>query len=93
VTTPQLAVGMFEGAAFSASAVDCRPGDVLALLTDGLAEVFDREQREWGFERAKQVLAESSREPLPAIADRLLAAARGHGEQTDDQTVLLVRRK
>jgi hypothetical protein len=29
---------------------------------------------------------------LPAIADRLIAGARKHGGQTDDQALLLIRR-
>ena len=47
VTTPQLAVGMFEDAVFTSTRVECRRGDVLALLTDGLIEVFDARNRSW----------------------------------------------
>jgi hypothetical protein len=93
VTTPQIAVGMLEGTTFTSAPVDCRPGDVLALLTDGLVEVFDGGQQELGLDWAKGVLASSGGgDPLSAIADRLLAGARAHGAQMDDQTVLLIRR-
>ena len=91
VTSPQIAVGMFDGTTFSSSQADCRPGDLFALLTDGLIEVFDGEQ-ELGLDWAKGVLAASGNQPLSAIADRLLAGARAHGTQIDDQTVLLIRR-
>jgi hypothetical protein len=37
-------------------------------------------------------LGELADRPLEEIADRLLAGARGHGVQLDDQTVLLIRR-
>jgi hypothetical protein len=92
VTAPQIAVGMFDGTTFSSSPVECRPGDLFALLTDGLIEVFDGDRQELGFEWAKGVLASSGDRPLSAIADRLLAGARAHGAQIDDQTVLLIRR-
>jgi serine phosphatase RsbU (regulator of sigma subunit) len=92
VTTPQLALGMFADATFTSAHVDCRSGDVLALLTDGLIEVFDTADRELGFEWAKTVLGELADRPLQEIADRLLAGARSHGAQLDDQTVLLIRR-
>ncbi len=68
------------------------PGDLFALLTDGLIEVFDAERNELGFEWAKPVLRSSGNQPLSAIADRLLADARAHGSQLDDQTILLIRR-
>jgi hypothetical protein len=92
VTTPQMAIGMFEGTSFDASPVDCLPGDLFALLTDGLIEVFDGRQQELGLEWAKGVLQASSAQPLSVIADRLLAGARAHGAQLDDQTLLLMRR-
>lgn len=92
VTTPQLALGMFADATFTSAHVECRSGDLLALLTDGLIEVFDTADRELGFEWAKRVCGELADRPLREIADRLLAGARSHGAQRDDQTVLLIRR-
>lgn len=93
VTTPQLAVGMFDAVDFQASIVECRCGDLLVLMTDGITEVFDNEQRELGFEHATQLVAAHSTQPLAEIAERLVAAARAHGAQSDDQTVLLIRRR
>jgi serine phosphatase RsbU (regulator of sigma subunit) len=93
VTTPQLAVGMFDAVDFQASIVECRCGDLLVLMTDGITEVYDSEQRELGFEHAKQLAAAHSTQPLAEIAERLVTAARAHGAQLDDQTVLLIRRR
>ena len=62
-------------------------------MTDGITEVFDSEQRELGFEHAKQFVAAHSTRPLAEIAEGLLAAVRAHGAQLDDQTVLLIRRR
>lgn len=93
VTTSQLAVGMFDGVAFQASPVECRDGDLLVLMTDGITEVFDDERRELGFESAKDLVAAHSTRPLAEITERLVGAARAHGAQLDDQTVLLIRRR
>jgi hypothetical protein len=91
ITSPQLAVGMFQDARFESQAVDWQPGDLLALVTDGLLEVFDGQNRELGLSWAREVLASHSGRPLAEIAGRLLAGARAHGPQLDDQTVLLIR--
>jgi hypothetical protein len=93
VTTPQLAVGMFAEATFASTRVECRNGDLLALLTDGLVEVVDTGNRELGFEWAKAALATVANRPLADIADHLLAGARNHGAQLDDQSILLIRRR
>ena len=77
---------------FEAHEIDWQPGDVLALVTDGLLEVFDTQDRELGLAGMRQVLAAHHDRPLAEIAERLLAAARAHGPQLDDQTVLLIRR-
>ena len=92
VTSPQLAVGMFDGTTFTSSSIECLPGDVFALLTDGLIEVFNEQRDDLGFDWAKDVLKSSGDQPLAAIADRMLADARAHGKQIDDQTLLLIRR-
>lgn len=93
ITSPQLAVGMFPDARFEAQTIEWQPGDLLALVTDGLLEVFDAQNRDLGLEWARQMLAAHSDRPLADIADRLLAGARAHGPQLDDQTVLLIRRR
>jgi serine phosphatase RsbU (regulator of sigma subunit) len=92
VTSPQMAVGMFDDTRFGSTMVECQPGDLFALLTDGLIEVFDGQRRELGLDWAKGMLQDHRDQPLSAIADRLLAGARGHGAQIDDQSVLLIRR-
>jgi len=91
LTSPQLAIGMFPDVTYDAHSIDWQPGDLLALVTDGLIEVFDAQDRELGLAGAGRVLVENHHRPLAEIADRLLAQARQHGPQLDDQTVLLIR--
>jgi sigma-B regulation protein RsbU (phosphoserine phosphatase) len=92
ITTPQRAIGMFPNTGFEVQVADWQPGDLLALVTDGLLEVFDRQDRELGLAWAGQVIGGHGQRPLGEIAERLLAGARAHGPQLDDQTVLLIRR-
>jgi hypothetical protein len=40
----------------------------------------------------KSLLAETAGRPLADIAARVFGAARAHGRQLDDQTLLLIRR-
>jgi serine phosphatase RsbU (regulator of sigma subunit) len=91
VTTPQIPIGMFADYKFVSSVIPCGSGDLLALITDGLTEVFDPADREFGMEGVKRLLQQSSSLPLPQLADRIVAAARAHGTQMDDQTLLLIR--
>lgn len=68
------------------------PGDdLLALITDGLFEVFDNKDRQFGLEAVKETLAAPGTGTLAAIGSRLFARARAFGAQHDDQSLLLVR--
>ena len=91
ITTPQIPVGMFDDYAFVSASMDCSRGDLFALVTDGMIEVFDASDRELGLDAIKHLLAKTAERPLREIADTLLAAARAHGAQLDDQSMLLIR--
>jgi len=85
-------LGLFPQTAFETSEIECSPGDVLVVLTDGLTEVFDRIGGELGLEPLERALQESGAEPLEQISLSLQRTARQHGPQSDDQTMLIVRR-
>jgi serine phosphatase RsbU (regulator of sigma subunit) len=92
ITIPQLAVGMFDDRRFASAQLGMAPGDMLVLITDGLTEVFDARDDEFGMDRVKDYLSRHATEPLERLARGLLAAVRAHGAQIDDQTILLIRR-
>jgi serine phosphatase RsbU (regulator of sigma subunit) len=87
-----LPLGMFGHAAYKAASSDCGPGDVLAIVTDGLVEVFDRQEGEIGPECIEKILVEAAAEPLRAVAQRIMETSAAFGKITDHRTVLLVRR-
>jgi hypothetical protein len=91
-TVSNLPLAISPDARFDTAAIACAEGDILAVLTDGLTEVADKEGRELGMEHLKAVLLEHAHAPLPELVNALRARASQHGKQIDDQTVLLVRR-
>jgi serine phosphatase RsbU (regulator of sigma subunit) len=92
VTIAQIPVGMFEDYRFTSAPLAVASGDLLALVTDGLTEVFDAQDDEFGLDRVKAYLAQHRQDPLDRLAAGLIASVRAHGGQMDDQTILLVRR-
>jgi sigma-B regulation protein RsbU (phosphoserine phosphatase) len=88
-----LPVAMFAATSYSTAAIEFRPGDVLAIVTDGLTEVFDRNGRELGDSYISSILIRLSSRPLRDIAEEIFRAARSFGKVADDQSLLIVRRR
>ena len=84
-------LGIFQNQSFALSRLTLAPGDLLALITDGFTEVFDSEERELGMEDFKSALAGCAEKPLSEIYRELRAQTLKFGQQSDDQTMLLVR--
>ena len=91
LTTPQVPVAMFSEYTFAVADLTCEPGDLLVILTDGLTEVFDRADQEFGLDRLKNLIQQNATAPLETIEERVFSAVRAHGSQLDDQTLLLIR--
>jgi serine phosphatase RsbU (regulator of sigma subunit) len=91
LSVPNLPVGMFEQPTYETGRVRFGSGDLFALVTDGLTEVFDRRGNEFGFDRLKSVIAGNVHRPLPELLDAVIADVRRYGKQSDDQSLLLVR--
>ena len=71
------------------------PNEILIAYTDGVVEVMDSAEDEFGVARLVEVCMSSHRCPLRTMKERLFAAVDGHARgsrQIDDQTVLLLRR-
>lgn len=92
LTTPQVPLAMFGDCSFAAARTACGIGDLFVVLTDGLTEVFDRQDREFGLDCVKAVVRQHAAGPLDRLEQALFAAAHAHGAQLDDQTLLLIRR-
>lgn len=78
-----------------AATLELGPGDLLALLSDGIFEYRDAAGEQFGVARAEAVLRRFRELPVDRVAGELLAAVRAHGgamPQEDDITVVLLRR-
>jgi serine phosphatase RsbU (regulator of sigma subunit) len=89
---PQFPVGLLPVSQFNGFSLDAAPGDLFVVATDGILEVANKREEEFGIERLNSLIAAAPHDPLPQIALRILDAARGFGRQLDDQTILLARR-
>jgi serine phosphatase RsbU (regulator of sigma subunit) len=85
-------LGLFKNQSFMMTQLNAAPGDLLAVITDGFTEVFDSSQNEFGIEQFKRLLLQYAEKPLPEIYRQLRSATLSFGEQSDDQTMLLLRR-
>jgi sigma-B regulation protein RsbU (phosphoserine phosphatase) len=87
-------VGLIPDMEFASSEVQLQPGDTLVLFSDGVSEAMDPEQKEFGIERLKEVVASHSTKPVAELQEAILESvqqfARG-AHQADDITVLLLR--
>ena len=78
-------LGFGEGMLAERIRAEVLPGDLVILLSDGVAEVPD--SCPWLLEH----LAKRERRDLASYADDILKAALAHKEQTDDMSVLVCR--
>jgi phosphoserine phosphatase len=89
--------GVMEVEAAGASGVlDMAPGDVLALISDGIYEYPNKHEELFGDARVAQVLSRHHALPLPELTAKLLEAVAefsGGTAQKDDITMVLVRRE
>lgn len=88
-----LPLGMRDDLTFTRQTVDVRPGDVLLLYTDGLAEAVNVEGRAFGYDGIRSMLQWSG--TPQAIHDRTLHAFDVHVAEEpirDDLTLLVIAR-
>lgn len=85
-------LAMFPNIHYKTGVIDFRPGDVMAIVTDGLTEVSNATGIELGDSYIDDALSRLSARSLPEISGEILRSARSFGKTADDQTLLLLRR-
>ena len=88
-----LPVAMFPNTHYQTGTIDFLPGDILAIVTDDLTEVFDSKGNELGDTYIETPLTGFASRPLFEISEDILKSVRAFGKTTDDQTLLLLRRQ
>ena len=90
-----IVVGAFADIDFHEHSMQLQHGDTLMMFTDGVNETWDASHNEFGMERFRQVLADNasygSRQIIDAVS-RALNLFAGNAEQSDDITMLTVKR-
>jgi phosphoserine phosphatase RsbU/P len=94
--TPGVVAGVMPGLSAPPHSVQLAPGDLVVFYTDGVTEAFDASENLYGEARLLQELSGKA-DPTPvSVTSALLQSVRAHaGEapQSDDITVLALRRK
>jgi len=92
MSAQQFPLGLLPVNGFSSEVTTMAAGDLLIAVTDGILEACNQSEEEFGLERLQRVILENCAASLPALSEKILDAARSFGMQTDDQTLLLIRR-
>lgn len=90
----QLALALIDPTTYSAATLALAPGDVVIVVTDGLLEVFDRQDRELGLQGLQAAVERvGPAATLASIEAEIFNVCHHHGTQLDDQTMLVLRRR
>jgi len=86
-------LGMFPSAEFQTGEVTLKPGDLLALYSDGLTEAVSKDGEDFGDARLQAAIEKHSGKTLVEIQAGVLEAVRNWAgdELDDDMTLLMVR--
>ena len=94
--TKNMIVGYYNDFEFKDDTLQLDHGDTLVMFTDGVTEAMDLSRNEFGEKRLNDILinhaGKGSREIVDAIKAGITDFAEG-AEQSDDITILVLRRK
>ena len=88
-------LGFFRDANYRRATYNVQPGDVMIFYTDGVSEMTNADEEEFGVDRIVQTMREYRTEPVTQIRDALEKALhdhRGAQHQGDDTTFILLKR-
>jgi serine phosphatase RsbU (regulator of sigma subunit) len=87
----QFPLGLMPGGRYSSRRVSYSPRDLFLMMTDGISEVPDANDEEFGLDRLEQLLRKNAAQSLPQLWELIMGEVKRHGVQQDDQTLLLLR--
>jgi len=95
-TPTSFPVGIMElDGTVTAQRMALQPGDVLAVISDGIYEFATADGADFGEDGVTRVMQQNHTQPMSELSQKLIDAAFEHGgdvEQADDITLVLVRR-
>jgi phosphoserine phosphatase RsbU/P len=87
----QFPLGLIPGGCYASQRVCYSPGDMFLLFTDGITEVVDERDEEFGLTRLERLANQYAAQPLPHIWELVMGEVKRYGVQQDDQSLLLLR--
>ena len=88
-------VGAIDGIEFHEASLQLEHGDSLVMFTDGVTEAMNVNNEEFGEQRLEDTLADVTMHSCQQMVEAIktdVAAFAGEAEQSDDITVLTLRR-
>ena len=89
-------LGIFDGMEFKENTLQLEEGDTLVMFTDGVTEAEDAEYNEFGTDRLDNILRQHANSSCQQIIETVKDGLKnfvGNAEQSDDITMLVVKRK
>ena len=83
--------GLIPGSRYTSQRVTYSPQDLFLMMTDGISEVPNASDEEFGLDRLELLLRNNAGQPLPQLWELIMGEVKRHGVQQDDQTLLLLR--
>jgi serine phosphatase RsbU (regulator of sigma subunit) len=87
----QFPLGLIPGGRYASQRASYSPQDLFLLMTDGISEVPNASDEEFGLDRLELLLMNNAGQPLPQLWELIMADVKRYGVQRDDQTLLLLR--
>jgi hypothetical protein len=87
----QIPLGLIPGGSYASKRVVYSPRDLFLMITDGITEVANVRDEEFGLIRLQELLTQHATRALPEILDLIMREVRQYGLQQDDQSLLLLR--
>lgn len=88
---PQLPLGLIAGEGYNSTIIPYEPGDVFAMVTDGILERGAQRDADSGLDRITKLLRNNADSSLPDLAELIYADLAHCGRQHDDETILLLK--
>ncbi len=95
LTCGSTVIGVFPQEQFPSETVGIEVGDVLVMVTDGIIEAFDFQDRQYSMERLRASIQRHAKLSASQMARQILWDVRrfvGLSQQSDDITIMVVRR-
>jgi len=87
----QFPLSLIPGGRYTSQRVTYSPQDLFLMMTDGISEVPNASDEEFGLDRLEALLRNNAGQPLRQLWELIMGEVKRHGVQQDDQTLLLLR--